>query len=108
MDAANASPTVPTPVRVEPDELVRLGAGLRDLAGVISREVPAATGLTASSPGWSVRYAQARLVHEVNAHLTALSGDLAEFGERLRVAGLSYADRDSGLARRIAAAGEHR
>lgn len=108
MDAANTAPTLPPPVHVEPDELVRLGARLGDLAGAISREVPVATGLTASPPGWSVRYAQVRLVHEVNAHLTALSGDIGEFGERLRTAGLSYADRDSVLARRMAAAGERR
>ncbi|MEV4414160.1 type VII secretion target [Catellatospora sp. NPDC049609] len=92
------------PVRVEPDELVRLAAGLDGLSGALAREAPAATGLRSSPPGWAVGAAQAALAHEVTAHLAGVADDLAEFGGRLRVAGLSYADRDSALARRITAA----
>ncbi|WP_155374123.1 WXG100 family type VII secretion target [Catellatospora vulcania] len=108
MDAENPSGTVPEPVHVEPDELIRLGGGLARLADAVAREVPYATGLTSGPSGWAVSGAQAGLAHEVGTYLVGFSDDLAAFGERLRVAGLIYADRDSQLARKIAAAGARR
>ncbi|WP_155391389.1 hypothetical protein [Catellatospora paridis] len=108
MDAENPSGTVPEPVHVEPDELIRLGGVLARLAEAVAGEVPHAAGLTSGSSGWAVSGVQVRLAHELGAHLAAFSGDLTAFGERLCVAGLSYAERDSGLARKIAAAGERR
>ncbi|MEU8077504.1 hypothetical protein AB0B31_18880 [Catellatospora citrea] len=108
MDAENPSGTVPETVHVEPDELIRLGGGLARLADAIAREVPYANGLTSGPSGWAVSGAQVRLAHEVGAHLAGFSDDLGVFGDRLCLAGASYADRDSGLARKIAAVGTHR
>ncbi|GAA2380321.1 hypothetical protein Cme02nite_16230 [Catellatospora methionotrophica] len=108
MDAENLSGAVPEPLRVEPDELIRLGGGLARLAEAVAGEVPSAVNLTRGPSGWAVTGAQLRLAHEVGAYLAAFSDDLASFGERLCVAGLSYADRDSGLARAITAAGVRR
>ncbi|MFD0594622.1 hypothetical protein ACFQZ4_21195 [Catellatospora coxensis] len=108
MDAENPSGTVPEPVRVEPDELIRLGGGLQRLADAVAREVPYANGLTSGPSGWATSGAQVRLAHEVGACLAGFSEDLGVFGQRLCLAGASYADRDSGLARRIAAVGERR
>ncbi|WP_144121794.1 hypothetical protein [Catellatospora sichuanensis] len=108
MDAENPSGTVPEPVHVEPDELIRLGGGLARLAEAVAGEVPHATSLTSGPSGWAVSGAQVGLAHEVGAYLATFSDDLTAFGERLCVAGLSYADRDSGLARKIAAAGARR
>ncbi|GAA1618063.1 type VII secretion target [Catellatospora bangladeshensis] len=92
------------PVLVEPDELVRLAASLDGLSGALAREAPAATRLRDCPPGWAVGDAQAALAHAVTAQLAAVAADIAGFGDRLRVAGLSYADRDSDLARKITAA----
>ncbi len=92
------------PVLVEPDELVRLASSLDGLSGARSRESTAATRLRDCPPGWAVGAAQAALAHEVTTHLAAVAADIAGFGGRLRVAGLSYADRDADLARRITAA----
>lgn len=104
MDAENPSKTVPEPVHVEPDELIRLGGGLQRLADAVAREVPYANGLTSGPSGWAASGAQVRLAHEVGAYLVGFSEDLGDFGDRLCLAGTSYADRDSGLARQIAAA----
>lgn len=93
------------PVLVEPDELVRVAASLDGLSGALAREAPAATGLRGSPPGWAVGAAQAALAHDVTAHLAAVAADVDAFGRRLQVAGLSYADRDAELSRRLTAAG---
>ncbi|MEU7823953.1 hypothetical protein [Catellatospora sp. NPDC049133] len=103
MDAENPSGTVPEPVHVEPDELIRLGGGLQRLADAVAREVPYAHGLTSGPSGWAVSGAQVRLAHEVGTYLVGFAEDLGVFGQRLCLAGASYADRDSGLARKIAA-----